>query len=436
MTTTGSSTITVSFSSSVSSTGTEILAQEYQSSTGTSTTWSLDVAGNAGTTVSSTVINLPTLTPSGSHELYVDYTGVDNNAVAGSTSGVTYDVTTGTNLFAYDPNVSASLSPTASQTPSSTYSEVAALLTATISSGSSVTDSTWDVVSGGSVPLNVNDATTSSGTTTNTSYLYGDLLLGGIAPIEQITTTSSGSTVRYLVANQTGVQGVYSSSGAVQELALYSLYGVQTITSGTKVTPFGYQGSYTDATGLIYLVNRYYDPTTDEFLSIDPDFVTTDQPYVFTGDNPLNSEDPEGLEPVAAGGNTNADTLAAAEALASIRATMRLLLKPLQRLKLRLRRHQPRPQKRLLLLPRLHRQPPWPTPRTLNRIQTKLFLIRHSTHSHRRSLRVQFQRQTRHLTLRERPRRHRVGRPQLNRARITTVRLRSVQYLVQSDGPW
>jgi hypothetical protein len=41
--------------------------------------------------------------------------------------------------------------------------------------------------------------------------------------------------------------------------------------------------------------NRYYDPTTDEFLSIDPDVAATDQPYVFTNDNPLNAEDPLGL---------------------------------------------------------------------------------------------------------------------------------------------
>jgi hypothetical protein len=40
---------------------------------------------------------------------------------------------------------------------------------------------------------------------------------------------------------------------------------------------------------------RNYDPTTDQFLSIDPDVATTDQPYVFTNDNPLNATDPLGL---------------------------------------------------------------------------------------------------------------------------------------------
>jgi uncharacterized protein RhaS with RHS repeats len=42
-------------------------------------------------------------------------------------------------------------------------------------------------------------------------------------------------------------------------------------------------------------INRYYDPATDQFLSIDPDVATTDQPYLFTGDDPLNATDPLGL---------------------------------------------------------------------------------------------------------------------------------------------
>lgn len=46
-------------------------------------------------------------------------------------------------------------------------------------------------------------------------------------------------------------------------------------------------------------INRYYDPTTDEFLTVDPDVATTDQPYIFVGDDPLNGEDPLGLDPPA-----------------------------------------------------------------------------------------------------------------------------------------
>ncbi|MGH7174811.1 MAG: hypothetical protein ACREGR_00430, partial [Minisyncoccia bacterium] len=42
-------------------------------------------------------------------------------------------------------------------------------------------------------------------------------------------------------------------------------------------------------------INRYYDPATDLFLSIDPAVDVTGQPYVFTNDNPLNATDPLGL---------------------------------------------------------------------------------------------------------------------------------------------
>jgi hypothetical protein len=45
------------------------------------------------------------------------------------------------------------------------------------------------------------------------------------------------------------------------------------------------------------VVNRYYDPATDQFLSIDPDVAETDQPYVYTDDDPLNRVDPLGDDP-------------------------------------------------------------------------------------------------------------------------------------------
>lgn len=54
-------------------------------------------------------------------------------------------------------------------------------------------------------------------------------------------------------------------------------------------------GFRTTTFGSTCSINRYYDPTTDQFLSIDPYVQTTDQPYVFTNDDPLNAEDPLGL---------------------------------------------------------------------------------------------------------------------------------------------
>jgi hypothetical protein len=41
-------------------------------------------------------------------------------------------------------------------------------------------------------------------------------------------------------------------------------------------------------------VDRYYDPVTGQFLTVDPDVAESGQPYAFTGDDPLNATDPLG----------------------------------------------------------------------------------------------------------------------------------------------
>ncbi len=41
--------------------------------------------------------------------------------------------------------------------------------------------------------------------------------------------------------------------------------------------------------------NRYYDPVTDQFLSVDPAVGITGTPYAFTGGDPVNGIDPMGL---------------------------------------------------------------------------------------------------------------------------------------------
>ena len=44
----------------------------------------------------------------------------------------------------------------------------------------------------------------------------------------------------------------------------------------------------------IYLIGRYYDPATGQFLSVDPLVDETGQAYAYTGDNPVNAVDPNG----------------------------------------------------------------------------------------------------------------------------------------------
>jgi RHS repeat-associated protein len=60
-------------------------------------------------------------------------------------------------------------------------------------------------------------------------------------------------------------------------------------------TPYGFAGGYTDSTSLIYLINRYYDPTTGLFMSVDPLVSETGEAYTYTGNDPVNVTDASGL---------------------------------------------------------------------------------------------------------------------------------------------
>ncbi len=44
-----------------------------------------------------------------------------------------------------------------------------------------------------------------------------------------------------------------------------------------------------------YLVNRYYDPTTDQFLAVDPLVGLTGQAFSYANNDPVNVSDPSGL---------------------------------------------------------------------------------------------------------------------------------------------
>jgi RHS repeat-associated protein len=125
-------------------------------------------------------------------------------------------------------------------------------------------------------------------------YLYGPGDFGaGTAPLEQYNLSTA--TIGYLGNLPTGVEVVANSSGTTQSAYAYTPFGTKTVAGVAGETPFGFQGGYTDPTGLIYFVNRYYDPSTDQFLSVDPMVGVTGEPYAFTGDDPLNATDPLGL---------------------------------------------------------------------------------------------------------------------------------------------
>ncbi len=127
VTTTGSSTVTFTWSGTTTGHVLEYGAEEFSAGLGTSTVWATDKTGTLNN-ASATSVPLPSLTPSTSGELYFGYALVTNTAAAGSTSGFTYAVTAESNVVAYDTGVSGAVSPAATQSPAGTSSSVGVLL--------------------------------------------------------------------------------------------------------------------------------------------------------------------------------------------------------------------------------------------------------------------------------------------------------------------
>ncbi|MDQ2739635.1 MAG: type IV secretion protein Rhs, partial [Actinomycetota bacterium] len=178
--------------------------------------------------------------------------------------------------FAY--NQAGELTTAAAPAGSGTYAYDGIGLRASKSVAGITTHFTWGNLASGSALL----------TDGTTNYLYGP---DGL-PIEQ---SSSASTCYYVHDQLGSTVALTSSTGLVAGTYSYTTYG-QAGHTGTAITPLQYGAGYTDTeTGLIYLQARYYDPTTAQFLTIDPALATTRQPYAYTGDNPLNGIDPTGL---------------------------------------------------------------------------------------------------------------------------------------------
>ncbi len=92
------------------------------------------------------------------------------------------------------------------------------------------------------------------------------------------------------------VRGTVNNSGALTSTTSYDAWGNPQTTGGlTGTTPFGYADGYTDPTGLVYLINRYYAPATGEFASVDPQVDQILQPHAYTGGDPVSQIDPTGL---------------------------------------------------------------------------------------------------------------------------------------------
>ncbi len=125
-------------------------------------------------------------------------------------------------------------------------------------------------------------------------FIYGPT--GQVIEQENETATLKGTL--YLVHNTLGSTVATITSTHVVSTVSYNAYGsVVGHTGNVNTTPIGYAGAYSDpVTGFLALLHRYYDPTTGQFLSIDPDVGTTHEPYEYAGGDPVNLDDPSGLD--------------------------------------------------------------------------------------------------------------------------------------------
>lgn len=137
----------------------------------------------------------------------------------------------------------------------------------------------WD--ESGSLPLLLQDG--------NTYYIYGP----NGQPIEQI----SGSTPTYLLADQQGSTRLLTdNSGNVAGTYSYDPWGNVTSHTGSASTNLQYDAQYVDSeTGFEYVRARYYDPSTGQFLTVDPLSIATRTTYTYAADTPVNASDPSGL---------------------------------------------------------------------------------------------------------------------------------------------
>jgi RHS repeat-associated protein len=137
----------------------------------------------------------------------------------------------------------------------------------------------WDVADG--LPLILQDG--------STKYVTGPSGL----PLEQV----HGNTILYYYQDQLGSTRALADQNAQNQAQYtYDAYGNVTSSTGSVTNPFQYAGQYTDGeSGLQYLRARYYDPNTQQFLTVDPMADQTGQPYGYAGDNPVNAVDPAGL---------------------------------------------------------------------------------------------------------------------------------------------
>jgi RHS repeat-associated protein len=137
--------------------------------------------------------------------------------------------------------------------------------------------------------------------TTRTINCY--LTIGSTQIGTKTSTQPSGGSLTYSYAfacgnmQNTNVCQVNAGSGDIPIRKRYAPYGDSRQEDPVTFpnTDRGFLNQPEDANGLVYLNNRYHDPTLGHFISVDPLVGKTGQPYLYGDGNPPTLSDPTGL---------------------------------------------------------------------------------------------------------------------------------------------
>ncbi|MBR2477120.1 MAG: C39 family peptidase, partial [Clostridia bacterium] len=142
----------------------------------------------------------------------------------------------------------------------------------------------------------IRNAITSNGVTTNLINLSGSVI-GEITPNGTTMYYRAGDRILYSDDGTNNTVYTYNGHGDVIKAGTfaytYDAFG-NPLTESIDGQPFMYCGEYYDQeTGMIYLRNRYYDPSIGRFISEDPirDGLNW---YVYCAGNPVMFSDPTG----------------------------------------------------------------------------------------------------------------------------------------------
>ena len=157
---------------------------------------------------------------------------------------------------------------------------------AVIAPGASPAQFVWNTT--GSLPLLLSDGVD--------YYIYGP----NQTPVEQVDMTSTPPTSNptfMTYASPDDAWIVTDLAGQATNFWRYDAYG--NISNGSAGSAFGYAGQYEDvssnSSGLTNMRARWYDSQTGSFTTVDPALASTDQPYAYAGNDPVNGSDPSGL---------------------------------------------------------------------------------------------------------------------------------------------